>query len=129
MSRCGNDNELGAAPQGGFLPFPCFLRHDARMDTTRYHAACDRIGQLLNAYGQEHNHDRTPAFQYHRPSSDVIDRAVASALKQFDFRALVRERVLGALCDALEGEHELQPIRLIFQGLRELVEDEADPGE
>src|SRR5262245_50857916 len=86
-----------------------------------YIHACDRIGQILNDYGRDMNTSRTPAFQYHRPTSDVVGRNVASALKRFDFRVLLETGVLDALCLALEGETELQGFRLIFLGLRDVV--------
>jgi hypothetical protein len=56
------------------------------MDTSRYHAQCDRIGKLLNDYGKNNTvFDRTPAFQTHRPNGDVLGRNVTSALKRWDF--------------------------------------------
>jgi hypothetical protein len=62
------------------------------MDTSRYHALCDRIGKLLNDYGKNHTvFDRTPAFQYPRPNGDSLGRNVASAMKRWDFRSLVKE--------------------------------------
>jgi hypothetical protein len=91
------------------------------MDTSNYYLMCDRIGQLLNDYARDNVTDRTPAFQMHRPNGDAIGRNVAAALKRWDFRALTRDGLLGALCDALEGEHELDSFRRVFQGLCEIV--------
>ena len=77
------------------------------LSSPAYLAACDRIGQLVNDYGRDHDTRRTPAFQYHRPSSDVVGRMVASALKRFDLKPLLEESLLRTLCQVTDGETQL----------------------
>ena len=111
------------------LPSPDLGGHTERMNqllsSPAYLATCDRIGQLVHEYGRDQNTCRTPAFMHVRPSSDLVGRMVASALKRFDFKPLLETSLLSALCQVTEGEAQLQGFRLVFLGLLGILEEAA----